>query len=489
VSVRLALGGIFHETNTYASPTSLADFAVVREEELSEAYAGTATYIGGILEGCAAAAVELVPTLYAEATPSGVITRDAFAELRDEVVDRVADTAPDAVLLALHGAGVCDGCDSIEEDLCAALQDRLGPRVPLVAALDLHGNLTPRLAEQCAGLFPGRLNPHIDQRERGREVAACAVALARGGDRPHVVVEPVPVLLTLTATIHPLLADITAMGERLERDPDVLVARMMHGFPYADLPHIGASIVAVGATEAAATDAARTLADELWQRREELRSEGLDPGEAVARAVALGGRVVINEFSDNTGAGAPGDGTHLLRALVDAGARACFSHVHDPETVRQAHAAGIGATIHVRLGGKTDTLHGSPLEAEAEVLTLGRGALRVKSDMGRGEPIDLGLLCALRIGAVDVIVTSGRRQTLDDGWFIKAGIDVEAFSIVAVKSSQHFRAYFESRVDAIVTADPPGLSTADVRAFARERLGRPVWPLDAETAFPTPSIV
>jgi microcystin degradation protein MlrC len=168
---------------------------------------------------------------------------------------------------------------------------------------------------------------------------------------------------------------------------------------------------------------------------------------------------------------------------VRSGAQACFSHIYDPETVRAAAGAGVGARIDVRLGGRSDALYGEPLVAEAEVLAIANGTLRVKSEMGRGEPIDLGLVCALRIGRVDVLVTSGRRQTLDDGWFIKGGIDVERYPIVALKSSQHFRAFFQARVSEVITANPPGLSNADVSAFRRARLTRAVWPLAPDAAY------
>jgi microcystin degradation protein MlrC len=483
MTTRVAIGGIFHETNTFAAPTALEDFTVVRGKELLDYCAGTRTYLGGMLDECELAGATAIPTLYAEATPSGLIARDAIDALLAELVERVIRAQADAVLLSLHGAGVAEACDSIEDYICSTLREQLGSEVPLVATLDLHGNLTGELTDLCTGLFVGRLNPHTDQHERGTEAARCALAVVDGAPRPYTVIEPIPIVMALTATSNPLLSAVNALGACLEADPDVLSARLVHGFAYADLPHMGTSAVAVGANRDAAKRAAAAISALVWDRRQELRLPGLSAEEAVARAKAARPPVLINEYSDNTGAGAPGDGTHLLRALVDSGTAACFSHIHDPETVRRAADAGVGARIEVQLGGHSDTLHGEPLAAEAEVLAIADGKLRVKSEMGRGEPIDLGLVCTLRIGLVDVLVTSGRRQTLDDGWFIKGGIDIESYPIIALKSSQHFRAYFQDRVSLIITADPPGLSNADVSAYQRSRLVRKLWPLAVDATY------
>jgi microcystin degradation protein MlrC len=482
VKPRVAIAGLFHETNTYAPPTTLDQFLVLRGEAIPADYEGTHTYIGGMLDGIEIAGAVPLPVLYAEATPSGTITATALASLCGELIDRLVAAEPDAVLLALHGAGVAVGADSIEEVLCARVRERLGDSVPVVATLDLHGNLRPGLAPLCSGLFPVRENPHTDQLERGIEAARLAVALALGKPRPEIVIEPVPLLIPPTPSSHPVLAEVNALCARLERNEDLIALRLMHGFPYADLPHIGTSVVAVGVDEDAACAAARTVARTLWMRRDELTLDCLSAEEAVALAQRTPAPVLINEFSDNTGAGAPGDGTHLLRALIEADTHACFSHIFDPATVERAHRCGVGTVINVSIGGKTDPRHGAPLAVIAEVRSLGTGRFRVKSDMSAGETIDLGRLCALRVGSVDIVVTSGRRQTLDDGPFIKAGIDLADYPIVALKSSQHFRAFFgTSRT--IVTANPPGISSADVTAFPRTRLAGPVWPLDRHTPY------
>ncbi|TGT53683.1 M81 family peptidase [Mesorhizobium sp. M00.F.Ca.ET.170.01.1.1] len=482
---RVGIGGIFHETNTFAAPTGLANFQVLRGVEISSFSHGARTYLGGLIEETGALGFDAVPLLYAEATPSGTIRRESYVALREELVEQAAASDLDALLLSIHGAGVVEDIDNLEEDLCAALRQRLGDKIPIVATLDLHGNIRQRLGDLCSALFPVRLNPHIDQYERGVEAARCLCEIVLSRTDFETAIEQVPMLFPPVPTSLPAFVELDGLCTEIEKQEDVACARVMHGFPYVDVPCIGASVVVVARRNGTddARRLARRIAAALWERRDQIKVPSLPPEGAIQEAMRDGRTIVINEFSDNTGAGSPGDGTHLLSALIAAGARSCFSHIFDPATVAQAAAAGVGARINVRLGGHTDALLGPPIKADAQVLGLNNGLFQVKSPMGTGETIDLGLLATLRIGGVDVVVSSGRRQTLDDGPFIKAGIDITQFPIVALKSSQHFKAWFEPRCARIVTTDPPGLSPIDVSKLHRHRLQRPMWPISADVNY------
>ncbi|BCW42664.1 microcystinase C (plasmid) [Arthrobacter sp. StoSoilB3] len=479
---KVAVGGIFHETNTYAAATTLANFSVFSGEELTAAYLGTETYLGGILEGLHQANAEAIPVLYAEATPSGTITKETWTGLRDRLIEGIITAQPDSVVLSLHGAGVANDIGSIEEDLLRILRNALGPTVPVFATLDLHGNLRPELARHCQGLLPVRLNPHTDQHEQG--LLAAELSCAEDAHIFSTVIEKIPMMFPPLPTTTPALAAVNSLCRQLEEEKDLVAVRAMHGFPYADVPGAGASVVVVARSSGASELAAQAVGHLLWERRHELSVNTHPVHEAVRLAGSIPGPVVVNEYSDNTGAGAPGDATHLLRALVEAETDACFSHIYDPDVVEQAHKAGVGAIIDIFLGAKSGPYGGTPLAVSAEVLSLGRAQFSVKSAMGRGEPIDLGMICTLRIQTVDVIVSSGRRQTLDDRWFIKAGLDISEYPVTALKSSQHFRAFFEPLAHTIITADAPGLSSADLSTFPRHNLHAPCWPLDTEASYP-----
>ncbi|MEL7208388.1 MAG: M81 family metallopeptidase, partial [Actinomycetota bacterium] len=358
--MRIAVGGIEHETNTYATditgPTVLEDFIVLRGDALLR-HRGKRTMLGGVLHGCDQGGHEVVPTLWANAGPSGVIGADAYHQLKTELVERLAASGPyDAVGLTLHGAGVVDGIDDLEGDLAAAVRAVVGD-VPIASPLDLHGNITPAMAEVLDAMFGVHEYPHTDSFERGVEAVDALEQIAAGSWHPTTFVQPVPIMLP-TSTTDPGFpaADMRDRCLAAEAEAGVLDATFFHGFPYTDVPASGCSIVVTTNGDAArAAEVAKGLAAQLWADRHRFVGESVAPATAVDLAQRIveerGGPVAINETSDNPGGGTPGDGTHLLRALLDASPDgACFGFLFDPEAAAVAHAAGTGSEIEVTLG-------------------------------------------------------------------------------------------------------------------------------------------
>jgi microcystin degradation protein MlrC len=484
--LRIALGGISHETNTYADsvtgPTGLERFVIRRGDRMLHAR-GTATFLAGFLDGCDEIGAEPVPTLWAWAGPSGTVTADAFAALRDELLERLAAALPvDAVALELHGAGVVEGIDDLEGHLGTEVRRLVGPDVPIVAALDLHANITDQMAETFDAFFGNHLYPHTDGRERGYEAVTAVPNIRTGAWNPVIGVEHLPMLLPAAATDpgEPA-AEMNELCRAIEARPGVIDCTVFHGFPYVDVPHVGVHVVVTTDDDRAlAAACAHEVGTWIWDQRERFRKEAHSPDTAVLTARTLvdaGTRpVVINETCDNPGGGSPGDGTHLLRAMLDADLHdAAFGFVSDPEVAEQAHRAGVGARLDLRLGGKHGDLHGSPIERSAVVRTLTDGRITLRHMM-QGVPLDLGPSARLLCDGVDVIVTSRPFQTLDAEIFLLHGIDVTRCSVVGLKSSQHFRAGFGQLAGAILTADAPGLTTNRVETFEHSRAGRPLWP-------------
>jgi microcystin degradation protein MlrC len=485
--VRIAIGGISHETNTYCrAMTSFADFHVLRGERLLGT-AGRETDVGGAVGACLARGIEPIPLLHAWAQPSGTIERAAYERLRDELVDRLSGETVDGVCLALHGAGVADGLEDLEADLVAAVR-QVAASVPVVATFDLHGNVTQAMADLLDGVFACHQYPHVDLHEQGERAIELIERLAVGGPATRSAVERLPLLLPTTTTFEGPGRLMLARMLDAEREPDVIDVSWFHGFPYTDVAHVGSQVVVTATDPTVARGTARRMAAELWAARDVFRPVSIDAPEAVRLAVqqvaAVGGPVVINETSDNCGGGAPGDGTHLLRALLEAGVRnACFGFIVDAVAARAAHEAGVGASLELQLGGRTDQLHGAPLPVRAYVKALHDGRL-ILSAMGKGAPLDLGPLARLVVDGLDIVVGSVRSQTFDPGPFVAVGIDVRDYAIVALKSSNHFRAGFAGIARAIVTADPPGLTTHHIEVFPRQRCSEPLWPLDTRATFP-----
>ncbi len=500
--MRIAIGGLSHETNTFCvAPTEVGEFKDrewSRGEALVARHRGVRDYLGGMLAAAEERGIEAVPTFATRATPSGTIRRAAYEEMRSELLaglEGAVRSGVDAICLALHGAGVAEGVDDIEGDILARVRALAGPALPVVVTLDLHANVTDEMARHATALLGVNEYPHVDSYDRGAEALALAADTAAGRVDPRMRLVRIPMLVPTTATSQSPVREINARCRDWEGRPGVIDCTFFHGFAHTDAPVVAAAVVAVAdGRPAAAEEAVSDVARYAWGLREAFLKSAPGPAEAIKQALASDGRpVVINETSDNPGGGAPGDGTYLLRAMLEARVtEACFGFLWDPETAAQAHAAGAGAVIRVRLGGKTDAMHGAPIDAEAYVKCLTDGRFVQQSPMGRGARVDLGRMARLVIpagatpgGGIDILVSSVRSQTLDPEVFLLHGIDVTRCRIVALKSSQHFRAGFEPLAARIITADSPGLTTLDLTTFPYRRLARPVWPLDEQTRFPS----
>lgn len=493
--LRIAIAGLVHETNTYASPpTSVEQFTIRRGAQLREGFAGTSTPVGGMLAAADELGAVVLPLVHAGAEPSGTIVRATYDALAEELVAAVAAAPPvDLVALDLHGAGVAEGVDDVEGDLCRRVREVLPSETKLVAAFDLHGNLTQEMADQLSLALGCHEYPHVDMSDRGAELIRLGARIVAEGLEPRIHVERLPLLLGTGPTTCTLdrgpAVDVNERCKALEQRPQILDCTFFHGFPPADVPCAGASIVAIddgrgGSARAVAEEAA----SRLWELRREFAGPLPSPAEAVAAAmaaVAAGDRpVVLNDLGDNPGGGAPGDCTRLLRALLDAGADdACLGVLYDPEAVVLAREAGPGATIDLRLGGKVSSRQGEPLDVRAYIRSLSDGRFRLQA-MWKGYEVDIGPMALLRVAGVDVLVGSVRGQVYDPEVFRVHGIDVTKRALVCVKSAVHFRAGFAPLAASIISANSPGLSSADVGDFDRVRADGPLYPLDEAVSYP-----
>ena len=492
--MRIGIGGIAHETNTFSPvPTNLESFErreYVERQAMIDVHTGVRSYIGGLIAEAGGRGADLVPIMYANAVPSGRIEKSALETLRDRLIDDLLTahrTAPlDGIVLALHGAGAAEGYPDIEGEILRAVREAFGPDLPIGAVLDLHGNITEEMAEYADVLIGVKGYPHVDMFEAARTAFGLICDMAGTGFRPCMRLVRLPLLLSpgKGMTTEGPAGDIRQRLLRAEQeDENLIYATFFHGFPFADVPIAGASVVTVARTREAADRHAGEIAEYAWSRRADFNSRLIMPAEALDKAMQYTeGPVVINEISDNSGGGAPNDGTWLLREMLERNLPAtAFSHICDPEVVQLAVQAGVGGRISCLLGGKTDRLHGDPIRLEdAYVKTISDGRAVCLSPMGKGSIMDIGLTVRLQIGNVDVVVSTRRMQEKDKRPFEIVGIDVTEMRIIGLKSAQHFRAWWKDHSVAIVPCDPPGVHCSDLNQYEFMYVDKTYYPFNKE---------
>jgi microcystin degradation protein MlrC len=484
--MRIAIGEFAHETNTFCPGTTELDAFQARywceRDAIFDVHRGVRNDLGGMIDAGERLGVELVPTLATTTQPSATVSREAYETIRDTLFGHLKAAGPlDAICLALHGAGSAEGMDDMEGTFLKELRDLVGPEIPVVVSLDLHGNTTEAMLKHATAMFYCHEYPHIDTYDRGAEIIDVAAKIVRGEIHPVKHLVRLPVTIPPSTTFSGPAKVINERCFRWEQEPGVLDCNFAHGFPHTDVPVIVTSVLVTtdgdrDLAERVANDVVGLILDTLEDFRQSL------PGAEAAIAQALEATalpVIVAEVSDNPGGGAPGSGTHLLRALLAADEPdTCFGFVWDPATAAQAHEAGPGATIPVRIGGFSDDLHGAPIETEAYVKVVSDGQFRLTNPMGAGSLVRLGKMARLVIGNVDVIVGSERAQTLDDELFLLHGIDVRRQRVVALKSQQHFLGGFRDLAGTIIRCDTPGFTTSNLSDLPFRNIRRPIWPLD-----------
>ena len=492
--MRIASGGVQHETNTFSNtPTTLADF--VRDSNCGPELAGgdvifrrlsgTGSIHGGYIAGAEALGIELVPLLSAKAQPSGRVEQQTFDKMLGCFLDRLKAALPvDGVLLDLHGAMVTEDHEDAEGAFIAAVRELVGPDMPVVVTLDLHANITAQMAELSDVIIGFDTYPHVDMHERGEEAVRLLAAMIRGDVRPVQQYRQLPLMTMppMQCTLRQPMQSLMGRVHEMEAEADVLTATVSMGFPFADITDAGVSIlVTVDGDEALANAKADELAGWLWELRDDLQPQLTTIEDVIqfANEHPDDGLIVFADGSDNPGGGAPCDGTVALRALIDAGFEGgVVGVIADPETAAQANGAGVGQTIDVRLGAKTDDEHGTPIEGQAYVRALCDGAFTYRGPMMRGIADSLGPTATLVIGGVEVVVSTHRRQLLDAELLRVAGIDPSSRRLLVVKSAVHFRADIGPLAAHIFDADTPGIHRPDFACFDYQRVRRPLYPLD-----------
>ncbi|MEN9222514.1 MAG: M81 family metallopeptidase [Thermostichus sp. BF3_bins_97] len=496
--MRIAIGGIAHETNTFSIvPTKLEDFQrshYAVDEGLLTQYTGTKTGLGGFIDAACNLNYQVFPTLMASATPGGIVTSEALAALVEGLTTRLgkihAEAPLDGIFLTLHGAMVSELDDDGESYILRAVRQVVGPEMPIIVELDLHGNITPEMVSLVSICVAYDEYPHTDPYERGYEAGVLMAKMVRGGIQPTPHIINIPLLSGMQRQYthaEPMLG-LKRLAHDIETERGILNVSYLPGFPYADIPHTSFTIIVTSDGDPELAKAkAQELAAYVWERRDDFVAQPVSTDEAVMKAIqAPAGPIVLADSGDNPGAGTPCDGTVLLEALLRLGAQqAAVAVIADPEVVKLVNQAGIGATLSVRLGGKVDQLHGDPLPVTATVKRLSDGRFTHTGPMLTGIEIDMGPTAVLELAgeqgsSVQVIVTTHRYQPTDLEVFRSQGIEPTEQKILAVKSLVHFRAAFTPIAKQIIEVDTPGLSSPHLDRLTFRHLKRPIYPFEPE---------
>jgi microcystin degradation protein MlrC len=477
-----------HESNTFnPRPTTLEDFengVLLRGQAVVERFTGGNHEVSGFIEALEEAKIEAAPILAAIATPSGIVSKEAFDALVEMVIEGLKQAGPlDGILAAPHGAGVSQEYPDMDGRWLSMVRKEVGGGTPIVCTLDPHGNLTELMVESTDAILAYRTNPHLDQKARGVEAGRLMARTIRGEVRP-VQAASFPALainIERQFTPEPPCSKALGLADEMLKRPGVLGNSFIMGFPYADVKEMGTSFVVITDHDRAL---ARKCADELgeWvvQHREEFVGELISPADAIAKAVKTPGPVCLLDMGDNAGGGSPGDGTLLAMELDRLSGKRSFVALVDPKAQAKARAAGVGARIPISMGGRSDKLHGPTFRTDVTVRFLHDGVYTDPQPRHGGQTrYDMGPTAVVETDrGLTIQLTTHKAFPVSLQQLVCCKLDPGRFDIIVAKGVHAPLGAYAKVCKTLIRVNTPGITCADMTSLKYKHRRVPLFPFE-----------
>ena len=476
--MRIGVIGLMHESNTFAEGlTTLADFErgiLATGAEMRERYVDSHHEVGGFFEQLANENVEDVPIFAAWTMPSGTISRDAARELADSAVRCLRQAGPLAgLLVAPHGAAVAEGELDFDGFWLSQVRDVLGPNVPIVGTLDLHANLSPRMAAATTALLAYRTNPHLDQRQTGRDAAALLLRMLRNEVLPTsaTVFPSLAVNIEAQATAEFPCRELYALADEVRQRPNVLAVNLLLGFPYADVPEMGASLSVVTDHDLPlARQYAEEIAQYWWGRRADFQGQLTSVEDAVRQAKFAPGPVCLLDMGDNVGGGSPADETWIAHELRRQQVVPAFVCLFDPDAVQAASRAGVGGQVQLDVGSRSSK-EGRPLPGPFTVQKLTDGNFSESEARHGGlRNYSQGPTAIVESHGLTVMLTSQRMAPFSLSQLTTFDVDPAHFRVLVAKGVHAPVAAYRPVCPTLIRVNSPGITSADLTRFTFHNL-------------------
>ena len=207
-----------------------------------------------------------IPTLRGHAIPGGIVTREAYESLVTKTLDMLRNNGPyDGLFFDIHGAMSVVGLDDPEGDFIIRIREVIGKKTIISTSMDLHGNVSWRLAENSDLITCYRMAPHEDAIEsKKRAVDNLLERIESGKGKPaYKAWIPVPILLPGEKTstrIEPgksLYAQVAPAADQ----KGIVEAAIWIGYAWADEPRNHAVVMVTGDDKEKVTCTAEELAN------------------------------------------------------------------------------------------------------------------------------------------------------------------------------------------------------------------------------------
>ena len=485
-NIKIAVGGLEHETAGFLDGnTKLDEFleSKISKNELIQRVGTSNTVVDGYISGVKKYGWELIPMPWFKAQSGAPASFETLNVLVKEFTNELKlNSSLNGVLMSLHGAFSVEGVDDADGYVLEEIRKIVGINCPIMVVHDLHCNISQKTIDAADIISVMRTYPHIDMRERALEIVDLLSEIIKGNLKPKLAFRQIPILWSAPKMIdaeYPM-KDVIKKLEHIDKQKNVVSSSLGVGYQWIDSPDVGASaIVVTNDDEESANKHVDDISNWIWEKRDQFVSNPLKPEKAIKNGIEAGKYpIILADQADNTGGGAPGDSTEILKTFIDLKLEsAAILYMVDPESAAEAHRIGEGGKLKTKIGGKSNNACGPPIDVDAEILKLSDGKFVYDGPMWKGVNANLGLSTLIRMGSIFIIIISKKQQPIDLAFSRKLGLDCSKLKFLGIKSTGHFRSGFESIAGSIYNVDASGIFTQDFNSLPYTRLRDNMYPL------------
>jgi len=421
-----------------------------------------------------------IPTITGHALPGGAVTREAYESLVGKTLDSLKKNGPyDGLFFDIHGAMSVVGLDDPEGDFIVRIRKVVGRSTIISTSMDLHGNVSMRLAENTDLITCYRMAPHEDAMEtKKRAVQNLLDRIESGKGKPAYKARiMIPILLPGEKTstrIEPAKSVYKAVAPAASQ-PGIIDAAIWVGYAWADEPRNHAVVMVTGDDKEKVAGTAEQLAKNFWNARFDYAFVAPTKPWNECLDSALHSRkhpFFISDMGDNPTAGGAGDVTWTLTQILSRpefksadGPSLIYASIPGPELIDKCLAAGVGSNVDGYAGAKVDARYAPPVRISGKVESI------VPGDK------DAEVEVSVRVGSVHVIVTKKRKPYHKEIDFTRLGLNPRKADIVVVKIGYLEPELYNMRADWLMALTPGGVDQ-DIEHLTYKRIQRPMFPFD-----------
>jgi len=427
-----------------------------------------------------------IPILRGHALPGGIVTRATYESLVTKTLDMLKENGPyDGLFFDIHGAMSVVGLDDPEGDFIVRVREVVGKETIISTSMDLHGNVSLRLAKDSDLITCYRMAPHEDALEsKKRAVDNLLERLETGEGKPaYKAWIPVPILLPgeKTSTRIEPAKSLYAKVAPAANQEGIVDAAIWVGYAWADEPRNHAVVMVTGDDKEKVVNSAEELAKSFWDVRSEFvfvaptatLEESLDMAIASTKHP-----FIISDMGDNPTAGGAGDVTWTLTEILarpefktENGPSLIYASIPGPEFIEKAIEAGVGGKVDAHAGAAVDARFAPPKRLAETIEAIEHGDRNAETEV------------VVKVGSVHVIVTKKRKPYHRERDFTNLGLNPRETDIVVVKIGYLVPELYNMRADWIMAMTPGGVDQ-DLERLGYKRINRPMFPLDKDMKDP-----